>query len=114
DGIRECELVALRQVRELARDHAPVDARRIAAHATHRPGRRLDEPGCSAQKRRLARAIGPDDHDEIAARDLGRDVAQHGATAELDGRSCERDPGHGRRYHCHPTTKWNPSYERAT
>ena len=84
DDERECKLVLLRQIGELPRDHPAVDARRIVAHAPHCSRRDRDEPCHRTQERRLAGAVRPDDHHELALRDARTHAAHDGASAELD------------------------------
>ena len=57
----------------------PADALvRVGALLRHRPGVRRPDPAEHRQQRRLARAVGPDDREQLAARDLEAHVA-HGA-----------------------------------
>ena len=70
---------------------APADRDRAAGH--------LLEPGDHAQQRRLPAAGGPDESDELAVRDLERDVVEGDDIAGEDlGDVLEDDLGHGEGY----------------
>jgi hypothetical protein len=85
DDERECELVLLRQVGEVAGDSPPLGTCGIEPHAPHGAGPWHQKPRHRAQQGGLARPIGPHDDDELALADRGADPTQHGAPAELDG-----------------------------
>ena len=64
----------------------------VALADPHRPRRHLLEPGDHPQQRRLAAARGPDQHHELARRDLQRDVVDRADRAVVDLRDAlERD-----------------------
>src|SRR5690606_26002727 len=66
-------------------ERGPVDRRR--AEHLHRTGGHRHHPGQAAQQRGLARPVGADDGDHLAAPGRQVQVAEYGSTFELD-----RDP----------------------
>ena len=66
----------------------------------HGSGGRVDDPGDDVEERRLARAVGADDADDAAGRDVQVDVAdRHQAAEPLGHRAC-REEGLGRPAGC--------------
>jgi DNA-binding response OmpR family regulator len=92
DDERECQLVLLRQVGELARDDAAVDAGWIVAQAPNCPTCGGDEPGQRSEQGGLARTVGADDDDEVTGVCSRADPTHHGTAAQRDVDVLELQP----------------------